>query len=239
MLKTSKNFEYHYFSKAALQTPVNKREVAIREKHLFFFHGYGADALNVASLHEVLEAPYNLHFYFVEGPEPITFAPGYYGRAWWPLSLKELEDSAAGKTTLDFSNTKPEELDGLRLNLSHLIVDELNLSWDSVILAGFSQGAMLATDLYLSAASSPAGLLIFSGALINKMEWSELACKRSGQKIFLCHGHQDQVLPAATGKAMQQLLTKAGLEVKAHYFNGGHEISWAPIKAANEYLGLL
>jgi phospholipase/carboxylesterase len=244
MFRSGQNFEYLYFFKPASSAAKgskknNSKNLSPAEKHLFFFHGYGADALNVASLHEVLEAPFDLHFYFVEGPEKITLAPGFYGRAWWPLSLKEFDDPVTGKIIQDFSHVKPKELAGLRPNLSHFIENELQLNWNAVILAGFSQGAMLATDLYLYASEPPKGLMIFSGALINKEEWAKMSANRAGQTVFLCHGNQDPVLAITTGRALEQLLREAGLEVKTHYFNGAHEISWAPIKAANDYLELV
>ena len=74
--------------------------------------------------------------------------------------------------------------DGLEASRTHILelIKELkrvyNLPTNRIVLAGFSQGAMLATDVTLHLDEAPAGLMVWSGSIINHTAWLELAVKR-------------------------------------------------------------
>jgi len=94
------------------------------------------------------------------------------------------------------------------------------------VLGGFSQGAMLATDVTLRLETNPAGLLIYSGMLLCLEQWQQLAPQRVGLPVLQSHGTHDPILPFAASQLLRELLTTSGLEVEFISFPGPHTIPW-------------
>jgi phospholipase/carboxylesterase len=100
----------------------------------------------------------------------------------------------------------------------------MGLASNRIVLGGFSQGSMLATDVALRMPSGPGGLCILSGALVNETQWRELAPKHSPLAILQSHGRQDQILMYPQATALRDLLADARHEVEFVPFDGYHEI---------------
>lgn len=199
---------------------------------IFLFHGFGADAYDLRSLSEVLGDNRATHWIFPQGIHQVPIGPGWMGRAWWPLSLRDL-DPSQGET--DWSEKVPPEMEKLRADVIAWI-ETFEKDWSKIILGGFSQGAMLATDIFLNAPSSPKGLMVFSGTLICKSQWKTVAPNRKGSKFFQCHGRQDAVLPYSGASRLESFLNAQGLKGSLFSFEGTHEIPMTAIQKANEYL---
>lgn len=194
---------------------------------LILFHGYGADANDLASLASEIRLNKPLHFKFPNGIFEVPIGPGWTGRAWWNLKLSSLPG--------DWSHYTPEEMEELR-TLVFKMISDMNISWNQIILGGFSQGAMLATDLFLNAPETPRGLVSLSGSLISKAEWTELAKQRKNCSVFMSHGEQDQVLPVSGSQKLYNLFKSNELKVDWCPFQGGHEISLKVLQGMNKYL---
>ncbi len=211
---------------------------------LILFHGYGADAHDLQSLAEVLRPPESIDFLFPQGPLSVPIGPGWMGRAWWKINVDALVQMA--KTTSQDNGYKGDEKSefssevskGLREVRPHLqkMIQETKIPWHKIILGGFSQGAMLATDLFLQAPESPRGLLIFSGMPICQDEWRNLLVKRQGKLFFQSHGRQDEVLSFKDAQRLETLLTQGGMKGTLQSFVGGHEIPLPILEKANQYL---
>jgi phospholipase/carboxylesterase len=202
---------------------------------VFLCHGYGAGGDDLVSLapelmsrHEGLRE--RVRFVFPEAPLDLALegAPG--GRAWWALDMNRLvllqQDPAAGISRL--RKESPEALPKARKLLMGALDEALRqtkLSTGSAVLGGFSQGAMLATDVTLRLEEAPAALCIFSGTLIAEDQWRPRAAARRGLQVFQSHGRQDPLLPFANAEALRDLLTEGGLQVEFLPFNDGHTIT--------------
>ncbi len=186
---------------------------------IVIFHGYGADMNDLASLAGVIQAPKNSNWYFPNGHISIPMGDHHEGRAWFPIPLAELQAGA----TLDLSELVPPGMKRAREN-ARAFLDKLNLDSKKLILGGFSQGAMMATDLVLHMDTPPAGLALLSGTLVNSKEWEELAKKKPGFKFFQAHGALDQVLSFANAQKLEQVLKRSGWQGQLQKFHGGHEI---------------
>ncbi|MFW5695174.1 MAG: alpha/beta hydrolase, partial [Alkalispirochaeta sp.] len=132
--------------------------------------------------------------------------------------------------------------------------DGRNLAWETLILGGFSQGAMVAAEVLRQGLENPelplpAVVLLFSGALTAESWWEGLnVAARSPRtpdgptapdnstaplpKIFQSHGAQDPILPLEEGEALRDTLLRAGFAVDWHQFAGRHEIPEGIIGAA-------
>ena len=189
---------------------------------VILFHGYGADMSDLAPLAGALQAPKGTNWIFPNGHISLSLGPHMEGRAWFPISLADLEKAQMG-TPIDLTQVVPP---GLKKSREHALalIESLDVPMNRLVLGGFSQGAMLATDVALRLPERPAGLAILSGSLVNSDEWRALAAKYPGFEFFQSHGGYDTVLGLQPARQLTQLLTGAGWKGKLQEFGGGHEI---------------
>lgn len=208
------------------------------ETWIILFHGYGADANDLSSLTDVVTTPANTNWLFPNGTLEVPIGPGWAGRAWWPIDILALQKAQITGEPREMSESMPPNLPQVRQKAFEAIA-ALNIPWKNIVLGGFSQGAMLATDLYLHAPETPKGLIILSGALINKAEWRTLIPNRKGQSYFISHGTEDTILPMKTASQLEGLLNGGGMKGGLVNFQGGHEIPLLVIRKMSEYLSSL
>ena len=199
------------------------------------FHGFGADASDLAPLAELIPLKEKCNFLFPQGVMEIPIGPGWTGRAWWPIDGDRIQMIQRQSSEWDTSNEKPATLEALREKAMKMILG-LGVPWNRIILGGFSQGGMLAADLAVHAPESPLGLVLLSTSLINKSEMKELAQQRKGLPFFQSHGELDPVLTFKNGQRLESFLTQAGLKGALFKFRGGHEIPPLVLEKLGAYL---
>ena len=186
-------------------------------------HGYGAPGTDLVPLWRELAVPHEVRFVFPEAPQEL----GFGGRAWWNIDMTRLQDrfdeSSAERLTAEVPPGS-EEARNTIVNLLDALEKDHGVLPGQVIIGGFSQGAMLATDVVLRSARPFGGLAIMSGSIIARAEWLPLMPARRGLRVLQSHGRADQVLPFAVAEQLRDALTVAGLQVEFIPFNGGHAI---------------
>jgi phospholipase/carboxylesterase len=195
-------------------------------------HGFGAPGTDLVPLaFELFDRDEQLadqvQFVFPAAPLSLADQGMHDGRAWWPLDVTALMNAIAQGEMRILRDTQPAHLPASRARLAALI-DELReqtgLDESQFVLGGFSQGAMLATDVALHMSQSPAGLLIFSGSLLCEAVWKRVAPARKGMPVLQCHGRYDSILPFAAAEWLRDMLIEAGLQVDFLEFAGDHTI---------------
>lgn len=94
-----------------------------------------------------------------------------------------------------------------------------------LVLAGFSQGAMLALDAVLQTPPLPVdALALWSASRLAFAEWTPALERLRGVRIDLVHGRADANLGIAAGHSLREALEGAGAQVRWLPFDGGHEI---------------
>lgn len=161
------------------------------------------------------------------------------GRAWWQINMARL---AAINQTKDFEELTLLKPDGL-LEASQQLAEairEMQRSFGATdsqtVLGGFSQGAMVSTDVTLRHGIQPALLLLFSGTLICRDEWRKLAAQHGGCRVFQSHGLYDPVLPFSPAKDLEALLRESGFPVEFLEFAGQHTIPLAALQKSSQIL---
>lgn len=192
-------------------------------------HGFGAPGDDLVGLGPELvrlqpELAGKLRFVFPEAPISLAQLGMPFGRAWWELDIESL----MGSRNWDrFHSEEPEGL-GRARRLLRAALEQLMAStgvgWSKTVLGGFSQGAMLATDLSFALEEAPAGLAILSGTVIHRENWVRKAPTRAGLPVFQSHGRQDPILPYRGAEELQALLKTAGLDLHFEPFHGPHAI---------------
>jgi phospholipase/carboxylesterase len=200
---------------------------------LVLFHGFGAPGTDLVPLWRSLRVPPEVRFAFPAAPLVLdpSAPPEVMPRAWWMTDVMRLQQAvqAGPEVALALAKEPPPPGMAEAREIAESFLDacekELDAPRERVVLGGFSQGAMLACDLTLRGARSPARLVVLSGAPVSEPEWRALAPKRAGLKVLLSHGRMDPILPFAGGEYLRDLLAEAGLDVEWVAFGGGHGIS--------------
>jgi phospholipase/carboxylesterase len=208
-------------------------------------HGYGAPGDDLVGLAAELAAPAGLgeHTVFCFPQAPIELAMfGFGARAWWHIDMRRLETAMSSGAEYDLRAELPEGLPQARRQLRgaiELLAQQTGLPLSRIALGGFSQGAMLATDVALHQDEPPAALLAFSGTLLCESVWQPLAAKRQALPSLVTHGRQDPILPFSGAVALRDMLVGAGWSPEFVPFDGPHTIDWKGISAASRILGEL
>jgi phospholipase/carboxylesterase len=161
------------------------------------------------------------------------------GRAWWWIDLDRLLNQPTPEVVHEFRSVRPPGMTEATAMVCELVAEvqqQWNLKPSQIVLGGFSQGSMIATDVAMTLPEPPAGLIIYSGALICEAEWKERAARLASTKIVQSHGRRDPILHISQGTALRDVLTAAGCQPKYLEFNGFHEIHPAAVTATAELL---
>lgn len=196
-----------------------------------FCHGFGAggdDLVGLAS--EILQIAPDQSTMMVFPAAPISLEdqgmPG--ARAWWLLSIQRLLSALEDGRYDQVRDEVPEGIDAAREKLVETIESALSLCGldeSRLLLAGFSQGAMLSVDTALRGLNTPPrNLCLYSGCMICERLWKPQAAKLSSTEIFQSHGRLDPILPLQTGKWLAEMLEDGGCQVEFVEFNGVHTI---------------
>lgn len=187
-------------------------------------HGFGAPGDDLVSLHRVLDVPREVRFVFPAAPIALDMM-GVDSRAWWMIDMVRLQRAMETGELRDLTRDVPEGMAPARTLVTALLdeVDE-RMRPSHVVLGGFSQGAMLSTDVALRTTRPLAGLVLLSGTLLAESEWLPLMPARHGLPVLQSHGTADPLLPFGLAERLSAELRKAGLDATFLAFRGGHEI---------------
>ncbi|MEQ9366118.1 MAG: esterase [Leptospirales bacterium] len=211
------------------------------------FHGFGANAEDLYPLHAHMNAPPGTHWFFPDGIlELAPNMPAPAPRAWWPIDEAALQYALDRGTYRDLSGFAPPGMEAARTTAASMIRELIGRGFplDRITLLGFSQGAMLATELTLRSRelfdqARPAGLAILSGTLLDEKNWSALAGDHEhfrGFQFFQSHGVRDPILGFEAARRLEQLLRAGDLTGEFVEFPGGHEIPPQVVARLGQYL---
>jgi phospholipase/carboxylesterase len=195
-------------------------------------HGWGASGDDLLPLAQALARPRTR--FFVPAA-PLAEMGG--GRAWWHLDAADRPAFAAEGTSPSGRGPHPQLLAARTAVQEILRTITMWHKPDVLVLAGFSQGAMLALDVALAAAPAVDRVAALSGLLMADSLPALEAAHPSGRPlVFASHGRQDPVLPFHGGVHAKDLLERHGFTVTWRPFQGGHEIPGAIIEELRVFL---
>jgi phospholipase/carboxylesterase len=160
--------------------------------------------------------------------QPVTINGGHVMRAWYDIigtDLSRREDVAGVKA----SQAKIEAL--IAREKSH------GIAAANIVLAGFSQGGVIALQTGLRHAERIAGVMALSTYLSQP---DALAGERNAANndvpIFMAHGAQDQVIALAHAKRSQEKLVELGYSVEWHTYAMPHSVCPEEIRDIGNWL---
>lgn len=192
-------------------------------------HGFGAPGDDLVPLASATDAGRGTRWLFPEAPlEADIGFPG--ARAWWPVDMLRLQlELSRGGRMWDEAAT-PEgmlEARGQLIEALRALIRDHGVDPGRAILGGFSQGAMIATDVVLTAELGFRNLVILSGSRVRSDAWAEgLARVGLARELHVLqsHGLYDPILPFGVAEALHRTLTEAGASTSFIQFHGAHEI---------------
>ncbi|MEG4643861.1 alpha/beta fold hydrolase [Paracoccus sp. APAP_BH8] len=191
-----------------------------------FLHGYGADGADLLGLADPL-APHlpGTAFYAPNAPERCVNNP--MGYQWFPIPWMD------GSSEAQAQASAAQSFQDINAFLDKILADE-GLGADRLALVGFSQGTMMALAVAPQRDEEIAGVVGFSGRLLDA---ENLTPARVKPPVLLIHGDQDPVVPFESMGIAGEALQKAGFTVYGHVMKGtGHGISPDGLSVALAFL---
>jgi phospholipase/carboxylesterase len=192
-------------------------------------HGYGSDGNDLIGLAPVWQ-PILPDAVFVSPNAPEMCRQLAYGFQWFDVSF---EGDRLASRQVGVVEARP------------VLVEFLNDLWsqtgiapEQTILAGFSQGAMMALHVGLSLPQRLMGIIAFSGAFLPPEGFGSDALAKP--PVCLVHGDLDDVVDPEHSADADTALRLAGFEVSYHVSQGtAHGIAPDGLAYASEFIRTL
>ncbi len=188
-------------------------------------HGWGSNAHDLLGLAPILQRGEALVI-CPQGPLAMEIGQGMMGYGWFPITgggESDPEDFARGTAALrEFLDTA----------LEHYPVDPHKL-----VLMGFSQGGVMAYDLFLREPQRFAGLVAMSSWLPAEVaDAIPAGASLEGHPALVIHGTNDEMIPVDRARESRTRLTNFGTQLTYREYEMGHEING---EALRELVGWL
>lgn len=186
---------------------------------VILLHGLGANGQDfvpfIKELH--LPAALPLRFVFPNAPtRPVTVNNGYIMPAWYDILSLNINQRA------DLTGVG-ESVGEINRVIEHEI--KRGIPADKIVLAGFSQGGVIALTTALRSNLKFAGVLALSTYLPGAQD---LVAGTDGVNkqtpIFMAHGTQDPIVPFMVGQEGYDVLKADGFNVSWHVYSVGHHV---------------
>ena len=183
-------------------------------------HGRGADANDLADIAPMLDGPSGYRFVFPNAPNAWEAAPGMtFGYTWFDGLPPDASSLRSARVRLT------EFLDAA--------VKHFPAPAGKVVLAGFSQGALMALDVGLRR-DDLAGIVAMSGAL-DERDLPDLAHHKD-RRVLIVHGTADEMINVNMARRARRVLESHGLDPEYHEFPMGHHLTPQSMAIVGEFI---
>lgn len=197
---------------------------------VIWLHGLGADGNDFVPIVPELNIPSHLpiRFIFPHAPmQAVTINNGYIMRAWYDIVSLEIN-----------KHTDQNGISNAVTNITHLIEREMErgIPTNKIILAGFSQGAVIALSTGLTYPHTLGGILGLSGYLPAAEIFTKANSANKNTPIFLAHGTDDPIVPYFLGQTAHNSLLQYQYTVEWHSYPMGHSVCIEEIQSIGSWL---
>jgi phospholipase/carboxylesterase len=159
-------------------------------------HGLGSDGQDLLGLVPFFrDALPDCHFFSPNGIERCDMSP--FGYQWFSLSNRDLH----------FMQSELERSTPMVLDIIESKLNELKLTFEDLILIGFSQGTMMSLYIAHAFEFKVKAVVGFSGAFFPPAE-----IKNNKSPICLIHGEEDDVVSFSSMASSKDRLEKSGVK---------------------------
>jgi phospholipase/carboxylesterase len=196
---------------------------------VILLHGYGANGENLIELANEFQ-PIIQDAYFI-APNAIEPWEGGFPNSYQWFSLY----AGVERKALDILAPKIKNANQILLKFIENQLQRFNLSYENLILVGFSQGSMMAIYQGLIMPKKIAGIISFSGKVVEPLSVGDEIISKPN--ICLIHGTHDAVLPFANFDEAQKILKQHQVPFEAHAIdNLDHTIDIRAVRIAQNFV---
>lgn len=182
---------------------------------VIWLHGLGADGHDFEPVVDELDLDVPLRFVFPHAPvRPVTINGGAEMRAWYDIDPRA---PLAGAQDIEASAATVLE-----------IVAEENVrgtASERIVLAGFSQGGVVALQLGLSSRARFAGIMALSTYVHDHEHLLDRVSFESVDvPVFMAHGLMDPMIPIARAVTSREALAALNYQVEWREYGMGHQV---------------
>jgi phospholipase/carboxylesterase len=193
--------------------------LAVADACVIWMHGLGADGNDFVPMVPELRMPqgHGIRYIFPNAPEmPVTINNGYVMPAWYDIVGVDL-DKRADEAGVRRSQSQINEI------IAEQRAD--GIASERIVLAGFSQGGVIALQTALRYPEKLAGVMALSTYLACADTLGiESTLVNKKIPIFYAHGSQDPVIPMALAKQSKAKLETHGYGVEWHEYAMPHSV---------------
>ncbi len=198
---------------------------------IIWMHGLGDSGHGFAPIVPELKLPDELaiRFLFPHAPErPVTINGGMRMRAWYDIK------------SLDFNSRA--DLEGVlesAAQVERLIESQINegIPAERIILAGFSQGGVIALHLATRYQKKLAGVMALSTYMCEPQNLAaEAVDTNRDTPIMMAHGEQDEVVPMFLGNAAYKVLKENGFNATWTTYTMQHNVCMKELNDISEFI---
>ncbi|MDH5517003.1 MAG: alpha/beta hydrolase [Gammaproteobacteria bacterium] len=198
---------------------------------IIWLHGLGADGHDFEAIVPELNLPANSAFRFIfpHAPfQPITVNKNQVMRGWYDIRSTDID--------------RQEDFEGIHdstIAIMNLIEAEIErgIAAENIVLAGFSQGGVIALNTGLRYHSKLAGIMALSTYLPSHDAFPENAHDENRQTpIFMAHGKLDEVISYQIAEKSHQKLISMGYPVQWHAYHIGHGVGPEELDDISQWL---
>ena len=194
---------------------------------VIWLHGLGADGHDFEPVAAMLDLASKVRFVFPHAPmRKVTINAGAEMRAWYDIDPRA---PLAGTEDIRRSAEQIDELVQAE--------EERGIARARIVLAGFSQGGVIALHLGLRSQERFAGVMALSTYLHDHERiGEEVSFASIDTPILMAHGQMDPMIPMARAITSRDALAALGYDVEWREYGMGHQVSPQEIADIGEWL---
>lgn len=198
---------------------------------VIWLHGLGDSGHGFAPIVPELKLPESMavKFLFPHAPErPITINGGMRMRAWYDIKSLDFESRA------DLEGVKESAAQVEALIEAQI---ESGIKAERIVLAGFSQGGVIALHLAPRFSQKLAGVMALSTYMCEPALLSSEALDVNRETpIMMAHGEQDEVVPVFMGNAAFKTLNECGFKATWQTYTMQHNVCMQELNDISAWL---
>jgi len=198
---------------------------------VIWMHGLGADGNDFVPIVGELDLPEDcgIRFIFPHAPtRPVTINGGAVMRAWYDIVGSDLTDRGDERGIRDS-----------QLRIEQLIAREKTrgIAASRLVLAGFSQGGVIALQAGLRHPERLAGIMALSTYLaLPQVLVAEAHAANRAVPIFMAHGTSDPMIRLDWAEASHRALQTHGYDVEWHTYRMQHAVCIEEVRDIGAWL---
>jgi phospholipase/carboxylesterase len=200
---------------------------------VIWLHGLGANGHDFVPIVPELNLPEqaSIRFIFPHAPSrPVTINGGYSMRAWYDILSMDLGD--------DCSAEREDICASVRM-INDIIEQQLEygIAPDNILLAGFSQGGVIALYTALRFPEKLAGVMALSTYMpFVENILAEMHEERIAMPIFSAHGTDDTIVPFSSSQRYREALREKEFNLTVRDYPMQHSVCADEIRDISSWL---